>query len=65
VCPFTPASATVLFYMVRPEVKAAFEGRAEGADGGAEATFALSLAGLLALGVALSAAAFFFFGAGR
>jgi hypothetical protein len=65
VCPFTPASATVLFYMVRPEVKAVFEGGAGDADGGAEATFALSLAGLLALGVALTAAAFFFFGAGR
>jgi FHA domain len=59
VCPFTLASATVLFYMVRPEVKAAFDGgaRADGASGPTEATFALSIAGMLALGVALTAGA--------
>ena len=60
VCPFTLASATVLFYMVRPEVKAAFEGGGQvvdGGDGATEPTFALSIAGMLALGVALTAAA--------
>jgi predicted component of type VI protein secretion system len=59
VCPFTLASATVLLYMVRPEVKAAFEGRARPEDrpanGTADATFALSLVGMLALGAALTA----------
>jgi hypothetical protein len=57
VCPFTLASATVLFYMARPEVKAAFGGdetvRPE-ADS-AEPTFALSLVGMLLLGLALTA----------
>ena len=53
VCPFTLASATVLFYMARPEVKAAFEGR-DRAGGTAEPTFALSLLGMLALGMALT-----------
>jgi hypothetical protein len=61
VCPFTLASATVLLYMTRPEVKACFEGgarRASGAgDGTAEATFALSLVGLLVVGVVLTALA--------
>jgi hypothetical protein len=60
-CPFTLASATVLLYMARPEVKAAFEGdaRRPPADGNgtAEATFALSLVGMLVLGVALTAVA--------
>jgi hypothetical protein len=60
-CPFTLASATVLLYMSRPEVKAAFEGngrRAARADGGAaDATFALSLVGMLVLGLALTAIA--------
>lgn len=59
VCPFTLASATVLLYLTRPEVKATFEGgRGRGAgDGAAEATFALSLLGMLGLGLALGAAA--------
>jgi hypothetical protein len=59
VCPFTLASATVLLYLVRPEVKAAFEAPpSRGAGGGtAEATFALSVLGMLLLGLALTAAA--------
>jgi hypothetical protein len=59
VCPFTLASATVLLYLTRAEVKAAFEGGPrQGAGGGtAEATFALSLLGMLGLGLALAAAA--------
>jgi hypothetical protein len=60
-CPFTLASATVLLYMARPEVKAAFEGDARGpsgtGNGTAEATFALSLVGMLVLGAALTAIA--------
>ena len=61
VCPFTLASATVLLYLTRPEVKAAFEGgHGRGAgDGAAEATFALSLLGMLGLGIALAALAAF------
>jgi hypothetical protein len=56
-CPFTPASATVLLYMTRPEPKAAFEGRAAPgpAATGAEATFALSLVGMFVLGLLLTA----------
>jgi hypothetical protein len=56
-CPFTLASATVLVYMTRPEVKAAFEGDARRGvgNGAAEATFALSLLGMLALGIAVTA----------
>jgi len=56
-CPFTPASATVLLYMTRPEAKAAFEGRAAPgpAATGAEATFALSLVGMFVLGLLLTA----------
>jgi hypothetical protein len=55
-CPFTLAAATVLLYMSRPEVKAAFEGTAAGqAPDSAEPTFALSLVGLLLLGLGLSA----------
>jgi hypothetical protein len=58
-CPFTLAAATVLLYMTRPEVKAAFEGtpvERRGADS-AEPTFALSLVGMLVLGLALVAIA--------
>ncbi|HSD65709.1 MAG TPA: hypothetical protein VLF95_03355, partial [Vicinamibacteria bacterium] len=59
-CPFTLAAATVLLYMTRPEVKAAFEAAPPppglGNDAG-EATFALSLVGMLALGFALTAIA--------
>ena len=63
VCPFTLASATVLLYLTRPEVKAAFEsGHGRGAgDGTAEATFALSLLGMLGVGIALAAAAVLIF----
>jgi hypothetical protein len=57
-CPFTLASATLLLYLVRPEVKAAFEGSpSRTVDGTAETTFALSVLGMLVLGLALSAAA--------
>jgi hypothetical protein len=58
VCPFTLASATVLLYMSRPEVKGAFGGAGVGrpADS-AEPTFALSLVGMLLLGLALTAIA--------
>jgi len=59
VCPVTLASATLLLYMNRPEVKAAFEGGgrppAGPGNGTAEATFALSLVGMLVLGLALAA----------
>ena len=57
VCPFTLAAATVLLYMARPEVKGAFEGTTPALGGptpeSAEPTFALSLVGLLLLGLAL------------
>jgi hypothetical protein len=58
-CPFTLAAATVLLYMTRPEVKAAFEGSGAGRTGrdSAEPTFALSLVGMLVLGLALLAIA--------
>jgi hypothetical protein len=58
-CPFTLASATVLLYLTRAEVKAAFEGgsRRGAGEGAAETTFALSLLGMLGLGLALAAAA--------
>jgi hypothetical protein len=62
VCPFTFASVTILIYMLRPDVKAAFEvefpGQATGA-GDAELTFALSLLGMLALGLGLTAGVVF------
>jgi pSer/pThr/pTyr-binding forkhead associated (FHA) protein len=55
-CPFTLAAATVLLYMTRPEVKAAFDGVGGGAGtDSAEPTFALSLVGMLLLGLALTA----------
>ena len=59
VCPFTLAAATVLLYMTRPEVKAAFEagGRVRASPDSAEPTFALSLIGMLVLGIALVAIA--------
>jgi hypothetical protein len=58
-CPFTLAAATVLLYMTRPEVKAAFEGTPTDRRGvdSAEPTFALSLVGMLVLGLALVAIA--------
>jgi hypothetical protein len=57
VCPFTLASATVLLYMARPEVKAAFEGGRPGAPPGAgadDATFAFSIVGMVVLGLAVA-----------
>jgi hypothetical protein len=57
-CPFTLAAATVLLYMTRPEVRAAFEGTPSAqAPDSAEPTFALSLVGMLLLGLGLSAIA--------
>ena len=59
-CPFTLASATVLLYMSRPEVKTTFEPRPGAARSGAgtgEATFALSILVMLALGFVLTAVA--------
>jgi hypothetical protein len=64
VCPFSFASATVLIYMLRPDVRATFEGTGTGRNGGAgdaEPTFALSLLGMLVLGLALSGAAVLLF----
>jgi len=59
-CPFTLASATVLLYMTRPEVKTAFEGNGgappRAGNGADDATFALSIVGMLVLGLALAAA---------
>jgi hypothetical protein len=61
VCPFTFAAATTLVYVLRPDVRIAFEdGRPRDAPvgaGPAEPTFALSLLGTLALGLALTALA--------
>jgi len=58
-CPFSLASATVLLYMSRPEVKDAFDPRARRGTYPvtAEPTFALSLVAMLVLGLALSAIA--------
>jgi len=60
-CPLTLASATVLLYLSRPEVKAAFEGDGRGAPradhAAGDATFALSILGMLVLGLALAALA--------
>jgi hypothetical protein len=64
VCPFSFASATVLIYMLRPDVRATFEGTGTGRSAGAgdaEPTFALSLLGMLVLGLALSGAAVLLF----
>jgi hypothetical protein len=59
VCPFTLASVTVLLYMSRPEVKHVFfAGRRGGPGAGAsEPTFAMSILGMLGLGLAVSAIA--------
>jgi len=58
VCPFAFASATVLLYMLRGDVRAGFEPDPAPAGhpgaGPAETTFALSLLGMLALGLALT-----------
>jgi hypothetical protein len=60
ICPVTLAAATVLLYMTQPEVKAAFEGHDHPASGTADATFALSILGMLVLGAALTAIAVLF-----
>jgi hypothetical protein len=60
VCPFSFASVTILIYMLRPDVRASFEAPGTGAATGAgeaEPTFALSLFGMLALGLVLTAGA--------
>ncbi len=62
ICPFTFASVTVLLYMLRPDVRAVFEGAGGGRGSGAgaaEPTFALSLLGMLALGLVGTAVAVF------
>jgi len=60
VCPFTFASVTILIYMLRPDVRAAFEAEAPGGGAGdAEPTFALSLLGMLTLGLVLTGAVVF------
>ena len=69
-CPFTLASATVLVYMLRPEVKAAFGRDRTISPGGptpgsAEATFSLSLIGMVLLGTLLTGAVWLFLRAGR
>jgi hypothetical protein len=68
-CPFALAWATVLLYMTKPEVKAAFERRAPrtaaAGMGSAEPTFALSILAMLLLGAALSAAAVFLLRSGH
>jgi hypothetical protein len=59
-CPLTLAAATVLLYMTRPEVRAVFEGSGappKAVDAADDATFALSIVGMLVLGLALAAAA--------
>jgi hypothetical protein len=64
VCPFTFASVTVLIYMLRDDVKATFEGPSARTPTGAadaELTFALSLLGMLVLGLGLTAALVFLF----
>jgi hypothetical protein len=58
ICPFTFASVTILIYMLRPDVRAAFESGAPGGGAGeAEPTFALSILGMLALGLVLTGVA--------
>jgi hypothetical protein len=60
VCPLTFASVTVLIYMLRPDVRATFESESPGGGAGdAEPTFALSLLGMLALGLVLTGVAVF------
>jgi hypothetical protein len=61
VCPFSFASVTILIYMLRPDVRATFEAPGTAAANGAgdaEPAFALSLFGMLALGLVLTAGAF-------
>ncbi len=60
VCPFTPAAATTLLYMNRPDVRHAFEpGKARGGAGSAETTFALSIVAMVLVGVAFTGIAAF------
>jgi hypothetical protein len=58
-CPFSLASATVLLYLLRPEVKQGFEERSPNrrpaGAGSAEVTFAVSLLGMIALGLLVTA----------
>lgn len=67
VCPFLPAAVTTLIYMLRPEVRAAFSGKADLRDlpaaeaealraGAAETVFSLSILGMVLLGLLLSGA---------
>lgn len=62
ICPFTFASVTVLLYMLRADVRSVFEAndgeRGSGA-GAAEPTVALSLLGMLALGLVATAVVLF------
>ena len=68
-CPFSLASATVLFYMMREDARLYFSGRpVPGSDDqarGTELTFSLSLLGMVALGAILNAAAVWYFLARR
>jgi hypothetical protein len=60
VCPFTPAAATTLLYMNRPDVRHAFEpGKARGGAGSAETTFALSIVAMVLVGVVFTGIAAF------
>jgi hypothetical protein len=64
VCPFTFASVTILLYMLREDVQAAFTGTAGGPIRGAndaELTFTLSLLGMIALGLGVSVGLVFAF----
>jgi predicted lysophospholipase L1 biosynthesis ABC-type transport system permease subunit len=66
VCPFAFASVAVLIYMLRDDVKAAFGGDPAGTEtgsGDAELTFALSLLGMVVLGLGLTAGLFLAFSA--
>jgi hypothetical protein len=56
ICPLTPASATVLLYLTRAEVRHSFERRARAAAPGGEPAFALTVVATLVLGAAASAA---------
>jgi hypothetical protein len=66
-CPFTLASVTVLHSMTRPEVKEVFAAGRRGGPGAGESepTFALSILGMLGLGLAVSAMALLATGGGR
>jgi hypothetical protein len=67
VCPFTPAAATVLFYLLRPEARLHFSTRRSGrgltldeagaVSASSDTVFGLSLLAMTALGVLLSAGA--------